>query len=72
MTTANIHATEHPVVAELPAYTLTKFAGTLYFQMLAQGQPHEKLQVVSYHPGLIFNEYWAAHGAVPEIFDDGE
>ncbi|OAK93535.1 NAD(P)-binding protein [Phaeosphaeriaceae sp. SRC1lsM3a] len=70
VTTGNIHGTKHPLVATFPAYTLTKLAGTLYFQYLAQELPHDKVQVLSYHPGLIFNSYWEQTGLDKELFDD--
>ena len=72
MSTTNIHTTEHPIVQARAAYTLSKFAGTLYFQMLALDQPREKLQVISYHPGAIYNETWKELGVDPKHFDDGE
>ncbi len=63
--------TGHPGVALRPAYTLTKMAGTLLFQVLAQNTPPEKVQIISFHPGLIYGEAWKAMGLGPEIFDDG-
>jgi NAD(P)-dependent dehydrogenase (short-subunit alcohol dehydrogenase family) len=71
VTTANIHATQHPAVAARPAYTLSKFAGTLFFQFLAQDFAHDKVQIVSFHPGLIYNDYWKSLGIGSEHFDDG-
>jgi NAD(P)-dependent dehydrogenase (short-subunit alcohol dehydrogenase family) len=56
----------------LPSYTLSKFAGTLFFQYLAQEVASDEVQIVSFHPGLIFNEYWEAMGVNKEHFDDGE
>ncbi|KAH7379175.1 hypothetical protein DE146DRAFT_682316 [Phaeosphaeria sp. MPI-PUGE-AT-0046c] len=70
VTTGNIHGTKHPVVATFPAYTLTKLAGTLYFQYLAQELGHENVQILSFHPGLIFNSYWEQVGFGKELFDD--
>jgi 5,10-methenyltetrahydromethanopterin hydrogenase len=55
-----------------PSYVLTKAASTLYFQLLAQDQPREELQVVSFHPGAVFNQHWAVHGIDKKHFDDGE
>ncbi|KAH5170786.1 hypothetical protein HBI25_236720 [Parastagonospora nodorum] len=72
VTTANIHATQHPIVAERHAYTLGKFAGTLFFQYLAQDFSHDKIQVVSFHPGLIYNEYWKSLGIDVKHFDDDQ
>jgi NAD(P)-dependent dehydrogenase (short-subunit alcohol dehydrogenase family) len=71
VTTANIHATQHPAVAARPAYTLSKFAGTLFFQFLAQDFAHDEVQIVSFHPGLIYNDYWKSLGVGSEHFDDG-
>lgn len=68
----NIHALQHPMVLARPAYALSKFASTLYFQLLAQDQSREKLQIVSFNPGPIFNEIWASYGAEKEHFDDGK
>lgn len=71
VTTGNISGTKHPVVATFPAYTMSKLAGTLYFQYLAQEIEHEKVQILSFHPGLIFNSYWEKLGLGKELFDDG-
>lgn len=71
VTTGNIHGTHHPVVSTFPAYTLSKMAGTLYFQYLAQELAHDKVQILSFHPGLIFNPYWEKVGLGKELFDDG-
>jgi NAD(P)-dependent dehydrogenase (short-subunit alcohol dehydrogenase family) len=72
VTTANIHATSNPVVQNFPSYTLTKLAGTVFFQFIAQEIPQEKIQVVSYHPGVIHNEAWAAMNVGPEHCDAGK
>lgn len=72
ITTANIHAGQHPMVIQRPAYTLSKSAAALFFQMLALDQPREKLQIVSFHPGIIFNEYWATFPVDQKHFDDGK
>ncbi|KAF2993512.1 hypothetical protein E8E13_001204 [Curvularia kusanoi] len=70
VTTGNIHGTHHPVVSTFPAYTLTKMAGTLYFQFLAQELVSNRVQILSFHPGLIFNPYWETVGLGRELFDD--
>lgn len=33
---------------------------------------HNKVQVISFLPGLIFNEYWQSMGVDVEHFDDGK
>lgn len=47
-------------------------ASTLYFQYLAQELAHEKVQILSFHPGLIYNPYWEKVGLGREYFDDGK
>jgi hypothetical protein len=64
--------TTHPAIAARPAYTLSKLSGTLLFQFMAQDIPPEKVQIVSFNPGLIFNEYWKSIGFSPQQFDNGK
>jgi short-subunit dehydrogenase len=71
VTTANIHSTGHPVVATYPAYTWSKSAGTFFFQLLAQEIPADKVQILSFHPGVIYNSYWETFGVDKKHFDDG-
>ncbi|KAK1764254.1 putative short-chain dehydrogenase [Phialemonium atrogriseum] len=61
-----------PVAAERPAYSLTKNAGTLTAQLIANGASPDKLQVVSYHPGVIYSNAWKLAGAPADAlpFDD--
>lgn len=56
-----------------PAYMLSKATSTLVFQNLAHDVPVSKVQVVSFHPGIIYSEAWIAMG-VPrsELFDEGK
>lgn len=63
-----------PIAAERPAYSLTKNAGTLTAQLIANGAPPDKLQVVSYHPGVIYSNAWKLAGAPADAlpFDDRE
>ncbi|KAF1844424.1 NAD(P)-binding protein [Cucurbitaria berberidis CBS 394.84] len=72
VSTGSIHAQEHPEVVSRPAYTLSKLSGTLLFQLLAQDYPHEDIQILSFHPGLIFNETWKALGLNPDQVDSDE
>lgn len=46
----------------MPGYTLTKQAGQLVIQTLADAADPAKLQVVSYHPGAILSESAKNHG----------
>ncbi|KAI3332200.1 NAD(P)-binding protein [Xylariaceae sp. AK1471] len=60
VSTANIHEFE-TFGQNYPAYGLTKHAGQLTLQLIAQDTPPEKMQVVSFHPGAIFTD--AAKGS---------
>ena len=44
----------------------------MLFQMVAQDVSVDKMQIVSFHPGLIWQEEWEKMGFPPEVFDDGE
>ncbi|KAK9491740.1 hypothetical protein V1508DRAFT_421139 [Lipomyces doorenjongii] len=74
VSTQAIYMTTHPGVAVRPAYTLTKMAGTLLFQLIAQNVPPEKMQVISFHPGVVYNDSWKSMGlpVSPEQFDNDE
>ncbi|KAK1249578.1 hypothetical protein MKX08_009581 [Trichoderma sp. CBMAI-0020] len=67
-----IHMTAHAGVAQRPAYTLSKMAATLLFQVIAQNTPVTELQVISFHPGLIFNDAWKSMGLTSDLFDSDE
>lgn len=74
VSSAVIHMRGHPIVDERPAYSLTKTSGTLAVQMLADRITAEEMQVLSYHPGMVYGRAWEERG-VPEDaipFDDGE
>lgn len=64
--------TAHAAVAQRPAYTLSKMTGTFLFQVIAQNTPATKLQIISFHPGLIFNDAWEAMRLTPDFFDSGQ
>lgn len=64
--------TGHFGVTARPAYTLSKMSGTLLFQLIAQNNSPEKLQVVSFHPGLSYNEQWGLMGFSKDQFDNGK
>lgn len=72
VSTQSSHGTSHPGIAVRPAYTLSKMAGTLLFQLIAQNTPPEKMQIISFHPGLIYNDTWKGMGLPPDDFDDGK
>ena len=51
---------QNPVVAARPAYSLTKASGTLAAQLIADATTPERMQVVSFHPGMVYGQGWAA------------
>ncbi|EXJ93470.1 hypothetical protein A1O1_01862 [Capronia coronata CBS 617.96] len=74
ITSAVIHTNADPVIQQRPAYSLTKGAGTLYFYLLANEVPADKVQIVSFHPGLIYNEMWGEGGfdEHDDLFDSAD
>lgn len=60
------------LASKVPAYGLTKNAGTLLVQQIAAQADPEKLQVVSYHPGVVYAGGWEDAGVPNTIlpFDD--
>ncbi|TGJ79123.1 hypothetical protein E0Z10_g9649 [Xylaria hypoxylon] len=55
VSTASIHDFIK-ITSNALGYGLTKHAGQLTLQLIAQDTPPEKMQVVSYHPGAIFTD----------------
>lgn len=53
-------------------YGLTKNAGTLTMQQIASHTDPEKMQVISFHPGVVRNTAWTEAGVSNEMlpFDD--
>ncbi|KAK0631213.1 hypothetical protein B0T14DRAFT_419739 [Immersiella caudata] len=72
ISTQSIHESKKeyiPMAAELPEYGLTKGAGTLAMQYIAQEVDPAKFQVVSFHPGLVYTEPWEVLGAPRDLFN---
>lgn len=44
------------IAAAMPAYSLTKASGQFLLQRIAQGVDPKKMQIVNFHPGMIFSE----------------
>lgn len=63
---------QEPISASRPGYGLTKNAGTLTAQLIANGVSPDKVQVVSFHPGAIYAGGWKDAGVPRDIlpFDD--
>jgi hypothetical protein len=58
----------------LPSYTLTKKAGQILIQTLADAADPKKLQIISYHPGSILSETARNAGMTEDSihFDDSK
>ena len=65
---------QNPIVAARPAYSLTKATGTLAVQLIANSVAPDDLQVISFHPGLIYGPGFAAAGVTKDMvpFDEGK
>lgn len=65
------HIFMDPLTKDHAAYSFNKTCGTLLFQMVAKDVPVEEMQIVSFHPGLIWQEQWVKMGFTdPAPFDD--
>lgn len=60
------------MIAERPAYILSKMSGTMLFQLIAMTTPSEKVQIVTMHPGVVYGDGWKAMGFPPDRFDSDE
>lgn len=65
---------QHPIVLARPCYTLTKATGTLAYQLLANTISPDRMQIISFHPGIIYAAGWAAAGITKDMlpFDECE
>ncbi|RFU33068.1 hypothetical protein B7463_g3263, partial [Scytalidium lignicola] len=45
---------------------------TSHPELIAQNIPPEKMQVISFHPGLIYGDGWKSMGLPPDPFDNGK
>ncbi|PVH98356.1 NAD(P)-binding protein [Periconia macrospinosa] len=68
VSTAAIHMHGHPLIDTRPAYSVTKGAGTLTIQTLANRIPPEDMQILSYHPGSIYGRAWEDQGISRDAF----
>ncbi|KAK4444227.1 hypothetical protein QBC34DRAFT_475286 [Podospora aff. communis PSN243] len=68
VSTSAIHnfETDAPV---MPAYGLTKNAGTLLLQQIAKDVSPDEMQIVSFHPGGVMTELAKANGVSGDLYD---
>lgn len=57
------------VVKTYGGYGATKNAGTMTVQMIARGVSPDDMQVLSFHPGVVFTESVEKAGVTKETFD---
>ncbi|CAK7232382.1 hypothetical protein SCUCBS95973_008241 [Sporothrix curviconia] len=67
VTTAAIHMLQNPVVLSRPSYSLTKSTATYALHQIADTVKPEQLQVLSFHPGMLFGEGWKAFGITEDM-----
>jgi nucleoside-diphosphate-sugar epimerase len=75
VSSAVIHFRGHPIVIPKPAYSLTKASGTLALSMVADDIAADEMQIIIFHPGLVYGAE-AERDGIPEHgvfeFDDGK
>lgn len=49
---------ENIMSSMMPSYNLSKAAGTLAMQLIANDVDPSKLTVVNFHPGVLYNDFW--------------
>jgi hypothetical protein len=74
VTSAVVHGHHHPMVIPRAAYVLSKTGSTLLVQLLADQIPVNELQVISFHPGMIFGAGFEDVGITKDMmpFDEGK
>lgn len=67
VTTAAIHMLQNPIVQARPSYSLTKSAATYAVSQVADSYKPEQLQVLSFHPGMLYGDGWKAFGITEDM-----
>ncbi|OAA60287.1 NAD(P)-binding domain protein [Niveomyces insectorum RCEF 264] len=62
VTTAAMHMLHNSMVATRPSYSLTKASITYAAQVIADSVKPEEIQVISFHPGMIYTDIWKSIG----------
>lgn len=72
--TAAINGSSDPIAGARPAYILTKASTTLALGLLADSVKLEQLQVLRFHPGVVWGLGWAELGITGDAasFGNGE
>ncbi|CAK7235113.1 hypothetical protein SBRCBS47491_009180 [Sporothrix bragantina] len=67
VTTGAMHMLDNPLVSSRPSYPLTKASATFAVSQIADAYKPEQLQVLSYHPGMLYGEGWKAFGITEDM-----
>jgi NAD(P)-dependent dehydrogenase (short-subunit alcohol dehydrogenase family) len=59
----------HTDATVVPAYGLTKNAGTLLLQQIAKDTDAKEMQIISFHPGAVLTEMAIANGVPKDLYD---
>jgi len=57
-----------PALAQRPSYTLGRTAGTLAIRPIAEAVTPDRMQIVSFHPRVVFTKPRADAGATEDMF----
>ncbi|CAK7234820.1 hypothetical protein SCUCBS95973_009063 [Sporothrix curviconia] len=74
VSTNAINYSDHNWLAMRPDYILSKNTSTYAFSLIADGVKPEKMQVISFHPGMIYTDAWPPLGFTKDMlpFDEIE
>ncbi|KAL1887912.1 hypothetical protein Sste5346_009916 [Sporothrix stenoceras] len=74
VSTNAINYSDHNWLAMRPDYILSKNTATYAFSLLADGVKADNLQILSYHPGMIYTDAWPPLGFTKDMlpFDEIE
>ena len=72
VSTCAIHMQHNGIVQAQPSYTLTKSAATLACSVMADTVSPEELQIINFHPGMVYSDAWSALGITKDMlpFDE--
>ncbi|KAM0553139.1 hypothetical protein ACHAPJ_007689 [Fusarium lateritium] len=77
LTSSNMHCCHSAyaqATADRPAYALTKASGSLFVQLVAKDVSSDEMQIISFHPGMVYAAGWEAFGITKDMlpFDEPE
>lgn len=63
-----LYESQLAIAAQRPVYGLTKNAGTMLVQQISKDVSPEELQIVSFHPGVLYSEEFKNMGLTETSF----